>query len=270
MATAIVLVTTPRSIQKPPDARPAPSVPVQRPTEAARPILDRQRLDTVLAAVPCAHLQASVDEAGRVALMGYLRPEDLPKVTAAISALAGVVGVTSTAETISWPYCEVLTLTRPFDRELQRGSPEPLIRPKQHSFGYKQGENLMIEIAVPDSGSYIYVDYFQQDGSVVHLFPNSKNQHKLYRAKTRFSIGEAVLGGKQWSIQAPFGREMIAMVAASQPLFKEPNPEVENATDYLGKLRAVLERVDKQGLTADHFYIDTSPVEPTQPAVKIP
>jgi eukaryotic-like serine/threonine-protein kinase len=85
-----------------------------------------------------------------------------------------------------------------------------------------------------DHDSFLYVDYFLLDGSVVHLFPLTASQRKPQRAGAGITLGQAGGGStREWQVSSPFGSEMLVAVAAQEPLFAAPRPETDTSKDYL-------------------------------------
>lgn len=219
-------------------------------------VLRQSKLQALLASFPCAHLESRVDDQNRLILQGHVKPEDLPRLEREIAALPGADQITSKVETLIWPYCEVMEILAPF----KLGSRNQALDfgPKQHTTRYIQGDNLVLGLTAPSYDAYLYVDYYQADGGVVHLLPSTPAQHKRYTAGQSFTIGEPQKGGKQWQVQAPFGTELIVILASRDPLFQAPRPEIESAPDYLVALREAIARSNKDWLAADHFYITTA------------
>ena len=214
------------------------------------------KLQGLLTSFSCAHLETHVDDQNRLILQGHLKPDDLPRLEREIAAIPGSNRITSKVETLIWPYCEVMEILAPFELDARNQALD--FGPKQHTTRYIQGDNLVLGLTAPSYDAYLYVDYYQADGGVVHMLPITPAQHKRYAAGQSFTIGEPQKGGKQWQVQPPFGTELIVILASRDPLFQTPRPETESAQGYLAALRETIARFNKDGLAADHFYITTA------------
>ena len=97
---------------------------------------------------------------------------------------------------------------------------------------------MVIEAIAPtDAAAFVYVDFVQQDGTVVHLAPTGDTPGSLLEAGTRLVLGQ---GAQRYRVEPPFGTEMVMVVTSPVPLFDKARPQVEPAQDYLGALRAAL------------------------------
>jgi hypothetical protein len=105
-------------------------------------------------------------------------------------------------------------------------------------FAFSAGERLELELAAPDYDAYLYVDYFDAAGQVIHLRPNEAVPLRRAGAGSIQSIGGADDGtpGLRLEIGPPFGQEIVVAIAASAPLFDAPRPLVEPAGPYLADL----------------------------------
>jgi len=102
---------------------------------------------------------------------------------------------------------------------------------------YFEGESLVISVESDRSG-YLYLDYFQADGTVVHLVPN------LFRAQARIEEGITYTFGaddspEKFIITGPFGHEMIRAMVSPTPLKVsiQENSIVTESRSYLETLK---------------------------------
>jgi eukaryotic-like serine/threonine-protein kinase len=239
-----------------------PPEPTKTPSEPElltfpKPPLDRAKLDALLSSFTCARLQADFDP-DRILLSGHLQPEDLPKLKQRLAEIPGLPEVIYEITALTWPYCELVEILFPLKQLNQEQRLGLEITPYQHPSHYVEEENLVLAYTIPSYNSYIYIDYYQLDGGVIHLFPNGMGLNKPVAAKTRHILGDTAKGQKQWQIHPPFGTEMIVIIASSTPLFDQPRPELEQAKDYLSALRKAITVKTGQGqLAADYFSITT-------------
>jgi serine/threonine-protein kinase len=235
--------------------------------------LNRQ-LGNIVASVECAELESTLTAFGEVVLSGYLKPEDRERVEREIGRLPGVKGLLFKAETLAWPYCELRRLLGPYEtandsRRDERGRPSGVrLTPRRPDGWYQEGERLVLTLTAPDLDSHLYVDYFMLDGSVVHQFPVTASQQGRQPPFKDFPLGEGG-GARQWQVAPPFGSEMLVAIAAQDPLFDAPRPEMDASKDYLPALTQALQQARTKGslVLADLQRITTSPATQADKAV---
>lgn len=220
-----------------------------------RPVLDPATLDALLATFTCAQLSGDVDPEHKVSVRGHVRPQDRAVLQQRLAELEGVIEVdTSKVKSLIWPYCEL----EPFLAKLRRNMNAHTQLDSTSSIReYVEGDPLEFGLNAPSYEAYLYVDYFQIDGNVVHVLPTQRKQHRRYPAGDRIKIGDRAKGETRFEVGAPFGTELITVVASKEPLFAEPRVLQESAHDYLTALHEAIARSDKHWVTADYFYINT-------------
>jgi hypothetical protein len=103
----------------------------------------------------------------------------------------------------------------------------------------REGDPIRIEV---EAGKYpvnLRIDYFSLDGRVMHMLPNERTP-----AVTLPAGGKRVFGsGEDWRAGgAPFGTELILVVATPKPLNLGERPLIEDAATYLPALERELRR----------------------------
>jgi len=120
---------------------------------------------------------------------------------------------------------------------------------------YLEGEALMVYI-LPETDAYLQVDYYQVDGKVVHLLPNPLESNFVEGGRP-FIIGKSK-SGYEFIVEAPFGEELLMVIASQEPIVAEARSIVEPAKPYLKRLaRSLKEQKAKGGLTGAHYIILT-------------
>ena len=202
----------------------------------------RDAMQTLLESVPCSRLQAEFNpETGTIELRGHL-PEDGLRgpVLAALQAQIGAgIQVTDSMLILPRPQCGALAgigsvglpqstdqLTNPL-----------LVGADAHAraYDYRQGDAMVLDLAAPDYDAYIYVDFFDAAGNVLHLVPNDTVPLTLHPAKSAMRIGAGEAGTPYLNITIgpPYGQEIAAAFAASAPLYDGLRPISEPAEPYL-------------------------------------
>jgi hypothetical protein len=117
------------------------------------------------------------------------------------------------------------------------------------------GEPLVVSVTTPGYDSYVNIDYYQLDGSVVHMVPSPRapdNQAPPNYAATVGSAGD-------WVIAKPFGTELVVLLITPAPLFNALRPESEARADYLHALDTRLAQIaGKYG--ADRIVADVAQI----------
>ena len=102
---------------------------------------------------------------------------------------------------------------------------------------FVEGDYLIIKVQV-DRDAYLKLDYFQANGTVVHLVPN------LFRGQAFIQQGKTYVFGGQDSperfvISQPFGDEVIKAVASVQPFSEAliPKGNISESQAYIKTLK---------------------------------
>ncbi len=115
-----------------------------------------------------------------------------------------------------------------------------------------EGDRIVLRLALPEFAVFYMIDDFRPDGSVVHLASAGTDA-----TRSVLMLGETG-GDQRWTVGAPFGPDLIAVVAASAPLFAAERPAREAAGLYLADLRAAIEHGQASGV---RLAVDAVPFE---------
>ena len=102
---------------------------------------------------------------------------------------------------------------------------------------YVEGEPMIISVQ-SDRDAYLKLDYYQADGTVVHVVPNVFGGQAFIRAGQTQSFGGA--GSMEtFTVSEPFGAETIKAIASTKPFDQAltASKNVEESRDYLGHLQ---------------------------------
>jgi hypothetical protein len=123
---------------------------------------------------------------------------------------------------------------------------------------YVEGEKFSVHVA-PEMNAYIQADYFQSDGTVVHVLPNPPH-HNFVEGGNTFVIGQ-VGGGYEFVVTPPFGEELLMIIASQEPLEVDlEKPFIEPAVEYLERLLTGLRsQQDKGKVAGAHVIMWTKP-----------
>ena len=128
---------------------------------------------------------------------------------------------------------------------------QSVLVPSQASFGlkvwtnkpegrYLEGEKLVIYIQ-SDRDAYLKLDYFQADGTVVHLVPNVYRGQAFIKGGKKYAFGDDS-SPEQFVINGPYGAEVIKAIAGVRPFETalEPHEAVSDSQTYLNGLQSGL------------------------------
>lgn len=222
----------------------------------------RALVEREFAAFPCADLRATADGA-RVRVDGYVsRPDDLPALRQRVAAVEGVEEAQVDAQLRIWPHCEVVALLKPHAERNRDGGHGLAVTPTAgHSDRFIENERVIVDLLQADYDGYLYIDYYTVGGDVAHLYPSAREpgSGRLVRARERFQVGAT--DAQTWTVGAPFGQELITVIASPVPLYEgDPPLLIEPAKDYLPRLRQLIaSQRGNDRLTAEFLFMQTEP-----------
>ncbi|CAE6741575.1 serine/threonine protein kinase [Paraburkholderia haematera] len=240
----------------PSTAAPVASAPTQAPAPPApKPALTLAAVTPVLAQVPCSALSASAQDHS-LTVRGYVSQRyGAAHLKDTLAALPGVDTLTLQVEPLADDKCDMVKALAPYwTRNWQAGHVASL-HVRTPGGQLSEGDPLVVDVTTPGYDSYVNLDYYQLDGSVVHMVPSPRakdNQAPLHYAATIGSAGD-------WIISKPFGSEMVVLLITPAQLFDKPRPESESRADYLRALDTRLAQIaGKYG--QDHIVADFAPI----------
>lgn len=243
-----------------------------RPEDAGQGAQDlRDGIDGLLSQVPCSRLQVQFQpESNTLELIGHIPETGLraPVLAALQAQMGGNIRVADNLLVLPRPQCGALSGIA--DVGLPQSTDQitnPLLVGEDvhaREFRYTQGQQLVLDLSGADYDAYIYVDYFDADGQVIHLSPNDASPLALTQAKSALQIGAQKQGdpGLFITIGPPYGQEIAVAFAASKPLYQGTRPLVEPADTYLAFLkdRVSAARAEDPGFKGEwvYFFITTA------------
>ena len=229
-------------------------------------------LSSLLTGVDCARLSATfIPETGVLEMRGHIPDPALQgPILAALQAQVGDgIPVTANLLHLPAPQCGALSgiASAGLPQSTDQFTNARLVGETAHAreYSYTEGQRLQFDLTAPDYDAFVYVDYFNADGEVIHLVPNETIGLERHGAETVFGVGKDRPGapGLRLTIGPPFGQEIAVAFAASHPLYEGLRPIVEPAAPYLEALQAMVtearaEHDDFKGEWV-YFFITTSP-----------
>jgi type IV/VI secretion system ImpK/VasF family protein len=216
----------------------------------------------MLAEQPCAQVAVSV-EGCTVTLTGRVASEEQQtQIRHVVQSIASSARVDDALHLLPRPFCEVLALLEPVQARADAHALGFAARPNKISapLVYTEGEDLLIEVSTPAQfASYIYVDFYDNDGRVHYLFFNPE-LNRPFPAQSVHTLGHAD-GQSAWEIGPPYGRGLVTVIASKTPLVfppLEPRDDPGSAALYLARLRQALpQEVAPAEVAATFFFLET-------------
>jgi hypothetical protein len=140
-----------------------------------------------------------------------------------------------------WPYCEVVGFLSPLLARPSGGAPRLNLASKGDEA--RIGKCLKLDVVAPNFDSFIYVDYFDAEGEVLHLLPNRWEILNLKPQRDRFTLGRTPQMPDCWRLAGTTGEQFISLIAATKSLFPDRRPDTESARDYLASLSTAIKAV---------------------------
>ncbi len=106
---------------------------------------------------------------------------------------------------------------------------------------YTEGEGLVVYVK-SNRDAYLKLDYFQANGTVVHLVPNIFREQAFIQKGKTYEFG-GPNSPERFVISGPFGDEVIKGFASIRPFAKslQPSAHISQSKTYLGTLKQGLD-----------------------------
>lgn len=218
-----------------------------------------QRIEQHLQGFACADLSATVDPEGGTHVRGFVSlPEDVPRVEREVAAMPGVKSPQFDIGLRVWPHCEVFSILKPYQvRNVEKAYGLDVEAPSARDGKLREGDNVRVQVVAPRHDSYIWVDYYTVDGSVMHL--NAGQAPVLLHAGQTLDFGRDI--PSSWLVSPPFGSVLVTVLSAPMPFAETSDrPPFELASAYLLRVReALAASKNSERLIADFVFLQTVP-----------
>ena len=231
----------------------------------------RDGISQTLETIPCSRVQAQfIPQNGTLQLNGHIPDEGLrePVIEAMQKQMGKNINVVDNMLILPRPQCGIISAIAAVGlaQSTDQLTNPLLIGEDAHvkEYNYKEGERLKLDMTAPHYDSFIYVDYFDATGMVLHLQPNDKIPLNLQIANSNLSVGKETNGKPSLKIMIapPFGQEIAVAFASSVNLYAELRPTIEPAQNYLIFLKTKIEqaRLKQANFKGEwvYFFIETS------------
>jgi hypothetical protein len=217
---------------------------------------DMDDIKRTISAYSCASLDASVD-GNRVRVSGFVASEsDAASLQTRLSQVRGVKQVVAQLQVRGRPYCELLEMLGPYTKSQVAQAGGMRLRIQNYAGRLTEGDAIVFDMASPGFPAYLYVDYFQLDGNVVHLYPPQNGQQRALPANSIRVLPDPH-DPLQLEVRSPFGEEMVVMIASRELLPIMSDSQFQPAREYLPVLSQALKTRAKGSVAADYLFLIT-------------
>ena len=200
----------------------------------------------------CAGLTAEPNAAG-IALAGFVGSSgDLDRLRRVANGVTGSAVSLDPVKIYPPPLCTLIGLLS--------GRPAvPALRFDREPRLYHEGETIVLTVTAPaDLDGYLYVDYYDTGGSVVHMLPAPGHPDNRVKPGQKIMLGAAKQPGERtYTVGEPYGPNLVTVLASAKPLFGQARPEEEPAEPYFAELRARLAGPQGAAIAAGYAVFDT-------------
>ncbi|HEY1796785.1 MAG TPA: hypothetical protein VGG57_11775 [Stellaceae bacterium] len=219
-------------------------------------------LAAATAGYACAAVTYSVAADRSVRLAGHVATaQDLNRLRAAVTGIPGIGAVHFDVGLMAWPYCEVAAKLAGVAS--QPGPDAPTL-----SLGARDphpGDRLVVDGHAPAFDGYVYVDYYESDGQVVHLLPTTRDRFNLKPLRNHFVLG-CPPTGVAVALDKPPGERLVTLIATAKPLFPDLRAGTEPARDYIANLASAIGGLGDGKTAAVLTFFDLTDGAVTAPA----
>lgn len=251
-----------------PAMRPEQPVPERPARSAAISPMQQAPIGTAIASTfastPCTLITEGVTEAGALKLSGLTALGEASEMTVQ-GLVRRAIGQVSPDTPVVWditrmdgPYCSVLDVLQ----SIRRGMGSPVRAMSVVLFNARpplaEGEPLEVRLTTPDFPASVLLDYFMNDGTVVHL---ATDPSQAVAARAIVSSRAQTTNGSRIAVGRPYGANLVTAIASSEPLRMAKRPDREPAAAYLSDLKSALEQAHDRSmrLAVDALLVNTRP-----------
>jgi hypothetical protein len=223
-----------------PSPTPLPTPVLNPPAPQPAPIAVKPPIP--LTGIECGHV-LEVKRDGKLVFNGFVGSDnDLAKLTDQAKAARADIEVAVRP----WPQCEaLLTLDKPLaqqDRLAVKIETAGRLTEKNSEAGgaAESNEYLKFAITTPPYPSFLHAAYIQADGSVVNVMQPDDMKLAAFAPSTKVILGDINGLGPKFKVSAPYGREMLVVLAGRSPIFPTLRPTQETEREFLTALRQAL------------------------------
>lgn len=225
-----------------------------------------EQIKEITRVVDCSHLVPDLGRDLTLTVSGHVSDrESIRDLTRKLEGIASISNIdTRGIDVYERPFCEVVALLTLNQASNISDADRVHIDFNKIDGVYREGEQLVVHAtATHVFDGYLYVDYFDSVGNVVHMLPSPVKPDNRVEAGSRITLGlenpEEHPEERYYTIVAPHGRNLIVAISTTAPLYSGQREETEKTSAYLVDLRLSLEKTKMQAEPIVAFnFIKTS------------
>ena len=227
------------------------------PSQPTAPDLDTVRalVLEILAEFQCAHTTVNLSSGGNLSIAGFVSSrEDLDKIQREMSRLEGITNFSADLAVHPRPFCEMLEMLQRHQTPGISPALQTRLEVNHPDRRYKRGDSLVVSATLGSAfDGYLYIDYLDRDGTVVHMLPSPKRlRNDVHPGQTIVigSEGPDPRGYFSYEIEPPYGPGLLVAITSRQALFgPTPRGHIETAAEYFPALRTALQAATPDNLS---------------------
>ena len=202
------------------------------------PPLTLEAVAPVIARIPCAALLPSV-EGNTLQVRGYVQESGVSRMKEMLGAIPGVRTLNLDVRQVGDEKCGVIELFGPYWAGSQASGLTASVKTRPVRNELVEGDSVILDVTTPGYESFVYVDYFSFDGTVLHMVPSPRAPANQAPANYSATIGNP----GNWVVAAPFGADLIVFLITPVPMYEGMRREIEPAAGYLQTVEKQLKQI---------------------------
>jgi predicted Ser/Thr protein kinase len=221
-------------------------------TQAIRPSLEplAEQVNRRLAEFDCALLERRITDNNFLEISGHIaNPETLQKLEQSLSEVSAINKIHSEILPDLDPFCNVIRLYKQY-QDVRTEKDRAVTLQFNHPDRVYRNKDILSITAISNTQSqgYLYVDFFDREGNVVHMLPTPLSPDNGLAYRDEIALGEKYKvaddeNKRSYEILPPFGTHIVASVFSDSPLYDGLRPEVESADAYRNDLETILKAI---------------------------
>ncbi len=249
-----------------PAAAPPPTpAPQQQLAMASSPAHLRAAIAAATAQLACTLVSGNVGESGGAVVLSGLAGQGAPQ-----ARLHDAVAEAAPGAAVDWRvagfdnpvFCQALDTIQPVAASRFGVQPGFSVSLKDGRTQLRDGDALVLRVAMPDFEAHLQVDYLQSDGTVVHIQRPTASPAHPFPPRASVGIGDPKPGGPiPFAVSEPYGTDMMLAIASARPLFAQKQPQTERSATYLKDLSAAIAAAERrhERVVASALILETAP-----------